>query len=101
MNRLKQITIFTVAALCLGLAQLPAIAAGPDTVRPLLIVKGPANQRGGKIISAKQAANRARGKFGGGRVLSVKFRDNAGDPFYAVKLIKDGKVQIIYIPARD
>ena len=49
-------------------------------------------------VNAQQAAKRAQ-KQHGGRVLSVKLHGDSDTPYYAVKLIKDGKVSIVNIPA--
>ena len=46
-------------------------------------------------IGPKQAAKRALKRNGGGKVLSVKQKGES----YAVKLIKNGKVSVIHVPA--
>lgn len=48
------------------------------------------------VITPRQAARIARRQNGGGRVLGVKLR---GD-IYKVKLLRDGEVKIVHVPAR-
>ncbi len=56
-------------------------------------------QLAGNAVNAKQAAKRAQRQTGG-RVLSVKLKNaDSSQPYYAVKVIKDGKVSIVNIPA--
>jgi hypothetical protein len=52
----------------------------------------PMPQRPG--ISPGDAARRAQGMYGGGRVLSV----DPNGPDYRVKLLKDGEVRVITVP---
>ncbi|GEM_PF-3302406 len=88
------------AAGCSTLTALPVMAAPPVQGMQLMQTRDQSDNRGARLISAKQAAKRAQQQYGG-RVLSVSLRDNSGDPFYAVKLIKNGQVKIIYIPASN
>lgn len=51
-----------------------------------------------RLISPGEAARRARQRYGG-RVLGVELaRDGA--PYYRVKLLRDGNVRVVRIPAR-
>ena len=48
------------------------------------------------VITPRQAASLARQHNGGGRVLAVKLRGEV----YKVKLLRDGEVKIVTVPAR-
>ena len=52
-----------------------------------------------EMLTADQAARKAREQYGG-RVLSVRLEEPQGQsPFYRVKLISDGNVRVVEIPA--
>lgn len=50
-------------------------------------------------ISPAEAAERAVGQRGG-KVLSVSLKRDGGSPYYKVKLIRQGTVEVVSIPAR-
>ncbi len=54
----------------------------------------PLRQR--QLITPEEAVRRARGEYPG-KVLSVRLR--GGGEFYAVKIIKKGKVRVVNVPA--
>jgi len=49
-------------------------------------------------ISPAQAAQRARQEYGG-KVLSVDLERNGADPQYRVKIIENGNVRVVRVPA--
>ncbi len=66
------------------------------SARPESLAPGYAPRDG--LISPGEAARRAQQRYGG-RVLGVEFaRDGA--PYYRVKLLRNGNVRIVRIPAR-
>ena len=86
MNR-KTLLNLTVACL---ISSLPLAAQAEDTMllpeAQLLLAEH---------VTPKQAARKAQKRNGGGKVLSVKQKGEG----YAVKLIKNGKVSVIRVPA--
>lgn len=53
-----------------------------------------------ELISSSEAVRQAREAYPG-KVLSVRLRNqDSGQPFYAVKIIKKGKVRVVRVPAQ-
>ncbi len=93
MKRTYLATLLIAATFSLGMSSMTAQAAGHRA--PL----ESALQLADNQISAKQAARIAQ-RQNGGRVLSVKLKNaGSGNAYYAVKLIKNGKVSIVNVPA--
>lgn len=92
-----------VALLTIGLS-LPVQAQRLSLKLPELRTQDPAMQLMQKperiekqrIISPQEAARRARAEYPG-KVLDVKLRGQGS--FYAVKIIKKGKVRVVRVPA--
>jgi hypothetical protein len=57
----------------------------------------PSNGSPGRLISPWEAARQAQERYGG-RVLSVELV-RAGTPYYRVKLLRNGNVRVVRIPA--
>ena len=95
---------YLAAILLLISASLPAQALklSAKDVKPLdpsMELLGPATQepqQKTRIISPEQAVRRAREQYPG-KVLSVKLR--GGGEFYAVKIIRQGRVRVVRVPA--
>jgi len=84
---LASLLVVVTAAVCFAPHGFAAPDAGPHLVA----------QAG--LLSADEAARRAREKYGG-KVLSVTLVNEGANPFYKVKLISDGTVRVVRVAAR-
>lgn len=88
--------------LCAACVSLPAQAkklAVPELQSdPSLQLMHRQEQRPARIISREEAVRRARSEYPG-KVLGVKLRGKGS--FYAVKIIKNGKVRVVRVPAEE
>ena len=69
----------------------PALPAQPDEREP--------HRRHEPSLSSSQAAEIARQREGG-RVLNVVLEHDSGEPYYRVKILERGRVQVVHIDAR-
>lgn len=95
---LRSLTALLLAA---GLA-LPAMAQGPElppllAERPSMQLMHDSKHNKRATISREEAVRRARSEYPG-KVLSVKLK--GGGDYYAVKIIKKGRVRVVNVPAR-
>lgn len=84
------------AGLLDGLPQVPEVPG--QTSGPQTDFARPAKARAAARISPAEAAQQAREQHGG-KVLSVDLERGGSDPQYRVKIIDNGNVRVVRVPA--